>query len=292
MAIFQKCPRLAFYSIFLKENTSFIGVKGSGYYGSIFHKKISERFFSAASDYGKNLYFKIADSIKNGHDAFFNFVKTDIFYELLRYEGKNYTSQQISALSRATNLWIDEMWKFFSEIPTLLKIPAEYMPLVFKKPEGLLQGEIKNLNVYGTQSTLKIIGRFDAILCNPDTKQTRLFEFKGYNKTDVTVPLCQTLIYAWLIYKLTGIIPEIEIIHLSENLPEINFFSSSDVRKMIQTSLPSLFREVCKIFFFREIPAEALYQNLCNSCKYKNSCFNDIKKFIAHKKGVSNFEKT
>ncbi len=284
LAICQKCPRLFFYTIFMYKKTWDIGIKGSGYYGSIFHKEIASKFFQAAYDYNNPLHKKIVSAIEKGYESFSEFVKTEIFYDFLKSKGKNFYSNQILALAYGTEIWLREMWEFLSEIPVLLKFTYEYMIEVFKKPEEFLNGfftcKIQNVNV-----NLNITGRYDALLFNPDKHQARLFEFKGYNKSDVTVPLSQSLIYAWLIEKQSGIFPEIEIIHLSESESPSDKFTSQDVHKMIDSAIPKLFETACKVFLMKEVPEPAHDKNLCKVCKYKNICENEIRNFILnHKK--------
>lgn len=279
VALCQKCLRLAFYSIFLKRKTSFIGLKSSGYYGTIFHNKIAGRFFEAASNPEDSLHNKIIEAIKKGRNSFYDLIRREIFYEFVSTDGKKYLTEQISALASGTEVWINAIWDFLLEIPSLLKSPENNMRTVFQKPEGNVQGTYKQI-ISGIETELTITGRYDALLFNPDKKQARLFEFKGYKKSDVTVPLSQSLIYAWLIHENTGIFPEIEIMHLSDLNAPIDRFSSLEVQKMIKSALPNLFEAACKVFFLNEVPAPAFDKNLCKSCKYKNSCVTDINKFI------------
>ncbi|MBR2208248.1 MAG: hypothetical protein IJ859_05490, partial [Synergistaceae bacterium] len=139
--------------------------------------------------------------------------------------------------------------------------------------EGKLQGTCDFQD-----SKLIISGRYDALIFNPERLEARLFEFKGFSKSDITVPLSQSLIYAWLIQKSSGIIPSIEIIYLAEQHPDV--FDFNVVKDMIVSGLPGLFRSAVDIILLRRLPETMQDKNLCGCCKFQSTCKEDMKKIF------------
>ena len=279
IAICQRCPMLLAYRIHKNYKSAWrVGMKGSGdYYGSAFHKHIAQVFFGAASDPRDKLHGKILAATLNGAEALEEMICEEIFMPYVTKYSARLTSGQIISMARGVTTWVKAMYDFFQEIPSLTK-DAE---TVFIKPEGGLRGnfDVKDENFEGR---LEINGRYDALMFNVDKQEARLFEFKGLKKSDVTVPLSQTLIYAWLLYKSTGIIPSIEIVYLDEEEPII--FSSQTVRAMIISALPELFTTVFNVISLRRAPKILTDKELCSSCKYHKHCQNEVDKLFRKKR--------
>ena len=268
LALCQRCPALFAYKIHRREKSAWrVGIKGGGEaYGSVFHKEISEKFFHAASNPKSSLYDEINFAASEGADSLERFVREKIFLPFVETKGKFFTTAQILAMARAVRVWIRGMLIFF-----------ENSRPVFLKPEGKLEGTCNFQD-----SKLIITGRYDALIFNPERLEARLFEFKGFKKSDITVPLSQSLIYAWLLQKSSGIIPSIEIIYLDdEKRPDI--FDFNVVRDMIISGLPGLFRSALDIILLRRLPEIMNDKNLCGCCKFKDTCKEDMKKIFDSK---------
>ena len=269
LAICQRCPALFAYKFHRNNKSAWrVGIKGNERYGSIFHKEISEKFFRAASNKKNSLYNKINFAASKGADSLEKLVREKFFIPLIEAQEEYLTSSQILAIAGAVRTWIQGMLIFFKDSRP-----------VFLKPEEKLQA------VYKTQdSNLIITGRYDALIFKPDEAEARLFEFKGYSKSNITVPLSQSLIYAWLLGKCTGIIPSIEIIYLDEKLPKNpEIFDSKTVRNLIISCLPGLFHSALDIILLRRLPNFMQDKNLCGCCKFKDTCEDDMKKIFSRK---------
>ena len=271
-ALCQRCPMLLAYTIHKGIKGLWkIGINGSGYaYGSMFHKNIAQVFFEAASDPSKTLHRKISESIRHGRDSLEGLIRENIFVPFLSRESQNYTSGQILTMAKGITVWTRAMSEFFALIPSLLRDPDSNMRTVFIPPEQKLKACYKADGV-----SLNVIGCYDALLFNPDRCEARLFEFKGYMKSDVSVPLSQSLIYSWLIWKHTGIIPSVEIIYLDENDKEPEIFSPSNVREMICAGLPGLFASVFGVISLKRLPEISRDEKLCGQCPFDGRCAND-----------------
>ena len=271
IALCQRCPALFAYQIHRNEKSAWrIGIKGGEVYGSVFHKEISEKFFNLASNPRSPFFKEISFAASEGADSLEKVVREKFFIPFVESEGKNFTSAEILAMAQAVRVWLQGIFIFF-----------ENSRPVFMKPEGKLCGfyDFKD-------ARLNISGRYDALIFNPKKAEVRLFEFKAFRKSDLTVPLAQSLIYAWLIKKSSGIIPSIEIIYLDEKRPEI--FNSNIVKDLIRSGLPGLFRSVLDIILLRRLPEIMHDKNLCASCKFQNTCRNDMKKiFDSKRRGAS-----
>ena len=277
LALCQRCPGLLFYKVHKKEKSAWcVGINGSGdAYGSIFHNKIAKVFFEAAYDEKHELHEKILRAIPGGYNSLEKMIRENIFLPFVETNSKNLTEGQVSSMASGVEVWIKAISDFFKRIPSLLKNPEKNMQMVFIKPEGKLRG------VYNfPEGQLVICGRYDALMFNPDRAEARLFEFKGFRKSDITVSLSQSLIYSWLIEKYSGIVPSVEIIYLDEyeNSPAI--FNSKNVKEMIETGLPNLFCSAFNILSLRGSKEILKNENLCPKCKFNLTCKNDINKIF------------
>ena len=189
------------------------------------------------------------------------------------------TDGQITSMAMGVTTWVKAMYDFFREIPSLTKDPQT----IFIKPEGDLGGNF-DFKDGDFEGRLAIKGRYDALMFNVDKTEARLFEFKGLKKSDVTVPLSQTLIYAWLLYKSTGIIPSIEIIYLDEHEQTPIIFTAKTVREMIISALPDLFVATFNVISLRRAPEILMDKELCKSCKYRTKCETNVKSMFEKKR--------
>ena len=280
-ALCQRCPMLLAYKIHMGINDVWkVGINGNGYaYGSIFHKNIARVFFEAASNPSNSIHRRISASIPKGRDSLEGVIRENIFMPFLAGESQNYTSEQILSMAKGITVWTRAMSEFFALIPSLMRDSDANMTTVFIPPEQKLQAVYKADGV-----RLNVIGCYDALLFNPDRCEARLFEFKGHMKSDIAVPLSQSLIYSWLIWKHTGIIPSVEIIYLDEYGKEPEIFSPSSVREMIIAGLPGLFESAFGVISLRGTPEISRDEKLCRQCPFEGRCANDWRNLKVRKR--------
>ena len=279
IALCQKCPALLAYKIHTGIKTAWrVGIKSSGYaYGSIFHKHIAQVFFEAAANSRHALHSQAVRAVTGGYRAIDDFIREKIFMPFVNANSKNLTSGQITSLASGVSIWVHAMAKFFREIPSLIITPKMTLPRIFMKPEQKLQAEyiFPGLDV-NNEKSLVITGCYDALLFNPDKVEARLFEFKGYNKSDIVVPLTQSLVYSWLIERTTGIMPSVEIIYLDERSRDPDVFDSKTVREMIGLGLKNLFASVFNVITLKNFPAVNFNKSLCSVCRFSKRCRQDV----------------
>ena len=280
LALCQRCPALLAYKIHRNEKSAWkVGINGSGYaYGTIFHKNIAQIFFEGASNPNHELHSKISDAVSGGYKSLNKMIRENIFIPFIEKNSERFSVGQIISMANGVEIWVKEMSKFFCAIPSLIENPAENMLTVFAKPELNLR-EVYEFH----DSRLIICGRYDALMFNPDKVEARLFEFKSFRKSDITVSLSQSLIYSWLIERYSGIIPSVEIIYLDENKKPSEIFNSDNVRDMIKM-LPNLFYTAFNIISLKEEPKILRNEKLCSKCKFRLTCKNDINKMFAKAK--------
>ena len=280
-ALCQKCPALLAYMIHRGEKDAWkVGIRGNGhYYGTLFHKNIAQVFFEAASERASLFHGKIARSISGGAEAIESVIRGNIFMPFLEAHSEECTSGQIMAMSNGITVLSRAMSEFFALIPSLMRSPEENMRTVFIKPEQKLQAYYDC-----PEGKLLVAGRYDALLFNPDRAEARLFEFKGYTKSDVTVPLSQSLIYSWLVWKHTGIIPSVEIIYLDDVNRGPEIFEPSSVRDMIFAGLPGLFRAAFGVISLERLPEIVRDKNLCVQCPFRENCADDWRSLAVKKR--------
>ena len=247
-----------------------VGINGSGhYYGSMFHKNIAQVFFDGASDPASPLHGKIARSLSDW-DSLESMIREEIFFPFLDGHAEECSSGQIMAMARGVTVLSRAMSEFLRGVPSLIRSPGENMKAVFLPPEQKLKA-----SYFFGGGRLIVSGRYDALLFNPDRAEARLFEFKGYTKSDVTVPLSQSLIYSWLVWKNTGIIPSVEIIYLDDDERDPEIFEASCVKDMIFSGLPGLFRAAFGVISLKCFPETVRDEALCAQCPFCSRCRND-----------------
>lgn len=272
LALCQRCPALLAYKIHMHEKSAWsVGINGGKYaYGSMFHKYIARVFFEAAARKYHPLHRKILNAVSRGRTELESLVRRDIFMPFLEQYSHVLESGSIFAMAQAVTVWIKAMHEFFADIPSLIRYPEKNMNTVFIEPEQKLHS---HYDFY--DGRLIITGCYDALMFNPDKAEARLFEFKGYSKSDITVPLSQSLIYSWLIEKFSGIVPSVEIIYLDEEKKPADIFDDRSVKSMIDSCLPELFYSAFNVISLKKKVNILRDKNLCARCKFNYRCSND-----------------
>lgn len=281
IALCQRCPMLLAYKVHMGKKSAWsVGIKGSGYaYGSKFHNRIANKFFEAASKNNHPMHRDIIRAVSGSESDLEDVIRENIFIPFLEDSSEKLAPEQIISMAKGVSVWVKAMSEFFRCIPSLRKYPYADTSSIFIEPEQTLQSRF---DFY--EGSLSITGRYDALLFNPDETEARLFEFKGYRKSDITVPLSQSLIYSWLIWRKTGIVPSIEIIYLDEEDKQPDIFDSNSVCNMMSPALPELFYSAFNILTLRRKPEILHDKDLCLECKYRNTCRRDMTNLFAKSK--------
>ena len=272
IAVCQRCPALFGYKVHMHEKDAWqVGIRGKGYYGSMFHKNIAQVFFEAASNARNRLHHALAHAVAGGEQELEEFVRENIFMPFVVKYSASYTSGQIMAAAQGVSVWVRAMSDFFAEIPSLRRNTARSMSTIFLQPEQKLQAYYD----FPGEGRLVVTGCYDALMFNPDKAEARLFEFKGYSRSDAAVPLSQSLMYAWLIERFSGIVPSVEVIYLDEEDRKPDIFGPESVRNMIRAGLPGLFYAAFNTIALRRMPEIMRDKNLCRVCKFQATCHAD-----------------
>ena len=277
LALCQRCPRLLAYRVHKGEEGAWrVGIEGSGQaYGSLFHKHIARAFFEAASVPESPAGQEIIEALRAGREGAEALVKSlewVVRNEFFKPFLKKYTAgcgsvERIMAMAAGTDLWVRAMADFLADIPSLCEAPERNMARVLFAPEQKLQA------TYSSQrGILWVTGCYDALLFNPERAGATIFEFKGYRRTEVTGPLSQALIYAWLVREATGVLPGVRVIYLEES--ETDAFTPADVQKMTAV-LPALFDTALDVLSLQCPLSPAADRILCSSCPFQAKCDTD-----------------
>ena len=273
LAVCQRCPALFGYKVHMQEKDAWReGIKGKGsYYGSMFHKNIARVFFEAAANPYHYLHDRLGRAVSGNRETLEDFIRENIFMPFVESYSEHYTPGQIMAAAEGVRVWVNAMHEFFKEIPSLRRNPLRTMSTIFIAPEQKLQSCCE----FRGEGKLVVTGRYDALMFNPDKAEARLFEFKGYSKSDAVVPLSQSVIYAWLIERFSGIVPSVEIIYLDEEDRKPDIFSPASVRNMIASGLPGLFYTAFNTMRLRRLPEIMKDKDFCGECRFRNNCMSD-----------------
>lgn len=274
-ALCQRCPRLLAYRGEGGRGAWKVGIEGSGEkYGSLFHEHIAGAFFNAASDPKNPLRGEIRAVLSGTRageppirERLEELIRVRFFNPFMEQYAPKLSTGQALSMARGTSVWAGCMADFLAKIPFGRLAPDEVMH-VFLEPERTLQATY----VSADGRVLKLSGRYDALLFNPDSHEATLFEFKGHRCSDATVALSQALIYAWLVQRATGILPAVQVVYLEEEHPAT--FPSSDVKSMT-SALPGLFDVVLDVLERRLPLPVAVNSALCLQCPWNGDCAND-----------------
>ncbi len=277
LALCQRCPRLLAYRVHKGEEGAWrVGIEGSGQaYGSLFHKHIARAFFEAASAPENPLRSKIVEALRAGRDGAESLVKNlewivrDYFFApfLQKYATARGSVERVMAMAAGTELWVRAMAGFLADIPSLCNEPEKNLSRVFFKPEQKLQ------TIYKSQrGTLRVTGCYDALLFNPDRAEATIFEFKSYRRSDLTGPLSQALIYAWLVREAAGVLPAVQVIYLEEG--ESDALNPDSVQGVL-AGLPALLDTAMDILSSQSPLPAAADRDICLSCPFQAGCDED-----------------
>ncbi|MDR1741810.1 MAG: PD-(D/E)XK nuclease family protein [Synergistaceae bacterium] len=238
-----------------------------------FHKNIAESFFTRRTEFLS--IFKDVTEIGVLQERLRNFVAEYYLVPFLKNNGSNLKIANIEALNRAIEKWIEHLSGYLWRIPSLWQAPRELVDSVLKnifhKPEQTLSA----LHVFSDGVMLKLSGRYDCALFNPDTKEPMLIEFKGYGSDDNAVSgLAQMLVYAWLFEKNAGFVPSLTVFYLVSNeAPEV--IPSHMVADMLKNNFPSALDLMRRVLERRRPIPRSDYTWLCSKCYFNARCDSD-----------------
>lgn len=270
LALCQRCPRLLAYKDAGRRNAWRVGIEGSGKrYGSLFHKHVAEAFFSdmgeTAAPGREAMRLLLSGTSKGLSEGLSDLIRTRYFNPFLAEHGSRLNADCVMAMADGTAFWVRDLAGILEAIPSLRKDPERGLGRVFAGAGRTLRA------LYSTEdgTMLKVSGRCDALIFNPDSGTACLFEFKGYRPTDPTAALSQSLIYAWLVESATGVLPSVRLIYLEGGGPFA--FPKEDVASMLR-GLPPLFESARSVLLRRKpLPAPAS-ESLCSRCPWDGEC--------------------
>ncbi len=273
LALCQRCPRLLAYKAEGKRNAWKVGIEGSGEkYGSLFHKHIAEAFFSdmgRADAPGREAMCRLLSSPDKGlSEGLSDLIRTHYFNPFLAEHGGGLSADCVMTMAGGTALWVRDLAAVLEGIPSLRREPEAVLPRVFSGA-GRTLGAVY---VCGDGTPLRVSGRCDALIFNPDSGGACLFEFKGYRPTDPTVALSQSLIYAWLVESATGVLPSVRLVYLEGGEPFA--FPKEDVASLLR-GLPPLFESARGVLLRRKPLAGPASGELCSCCPWDGECDGD-----------------
>ena len=270
----QRCPRLLAYQKKGERKAWKVGIDGSGiYYGKLFHSHIAGAFHSDAARVGSPHRAALTAALKGEPTGLkgrlLEMVQACYFDPFLVAHGKTISGKQIMALAQATEFWVGCLSDFLAGVPSLLTRPEKQIGSVFCKPETTL----KAFYPYSDGMLLRVRGRYDGLLFDPDAKQAALFEFKAFKASDPVEELSQALVYAWLIHTATGVMPQVCLVYLEDSGAPLRY-SAADVGKMTN-NLEYLFEAVRKVLSEEKPLPPPSDTGLCRTCPYEGRCDGD-----------------
>lgn len=266
----QRCPRLVAWQKNGSKNAWKVGIEGSGIgYGKLFHESIAGAFHSAASkqdDFRRcALIEALSGDLSGLRERLADLIRERYFSPFLAENSTKLTSEQIMALARATDPWLDCLADFLRRIPSLSEDPERALPQVFHRPEMLLKADYP----YPDGTLLHVRGKYDCLLFNPSAGEAELFEFKGHRGTGSAEELSQALVYAWLVQRATGVVPAVCLVFLDGKEP---LRCSAQTVAEMMANLPRLFESVRRVLE-KSLPLPGPFDSgLCGRCPFDSEC--------------------
>lgn len=274
--ICQKCPRLLAYSIHKNEKQVWkIGLQGNyAFPGTKFHR-IAQQFHMDASGRGdprkkEALIYSLSGIQSDLKENFLGFLRINYFIPFLNEQSSDLTEDQLTSIAYGVEKWGNYLLNFLT--PHLIRNNdvQDVVYSIFHRAEVLLSYQY----LYTDGKVIKIRGKPDALLFDPETKEAVILEFKGRKISEITEEIAQTSLYAWLVQQEIGITPRIEILYLDEDDPLVKI-SSNEVNHTIG-NLIFLFESARKVWSLLSPLPPACNKNLCTQCRFNNYCEQDL----------------
>ncbi len=278
-----RCPRLLAYLLGGSKNAWKVGLSGSGEMpGAFFHDRIAAPFYKAVASGGNTKIFRELVATLNktvGKDRqiyLLAFLEKYFFIPTITKHARYYPSVRIISLSRGFEVWNRFLADFFDRFdPTKQK--GGWKSLLKKlvhDPETLIGVKCR----LDKKNILRVTGRYDALMLDPDQGEAVLVEFKGRKAGVPVEDFLQVALYAWIFKQKTGISPVARLIYLEENEPEVSY--GANVLAKADRYLPGLFRRVASII--EAVPRKGeitlpspLFSGICRQCPFDNICDTD-----------------
>jgi DNA segregation ATPase FtsK/SpoIIIE, S-DNA-T family len=279
----HRCSRLLAYQLSGSKKAWKVGLSGTGEMpGAFFHDRIAAPFYKTVASGGNTKIFRELVGIlnktasKNRQRHLLAFLEKYFFIPIITKHAKYFQSVRIISLGHGFAVWNRFLSDFFNQFdPTKEK---EGWKSLLKKlvhdPETLIGVKCK----LDKKTMLRVTGRYDALMLNPDKGEAVLVEFKGRKAGTLDEDFLQVALYAWIFKQKTGISPVARVIYLEENEPEI--FYDSNILSGVDPYLPGLFRRVASII--EAVPRKEritlpspLSSSICHQCPFDQICDSD-----------------
>lgn len=277
----QRCPRLLAYKLIGKKNVWNIGFTDHNYLpGKMFHDQISMPFFSELAsrpDSTISQQFKniLPEPEEDTEIVLLTLIKKEYFIPLMKKESRHLTTNQIFLFGQGLIKWTKLLARFIhNAYRKQEENKDDFIKKTFHKPEML----IKEIYNHDGVDKLQVSGKYDSLLFDMFNKEAVLMEFKGRKADFHDEDFLQVVLYCWLVYRKTGIIPRGIVLYLEEEEPDVHY-STENIKNAME-NLPDLFEQVIKI---KEVIENNKKENLlpppdpelCKVCRFESKCQED-----------------
>ena len=299
----HRCPRLLGYQCTGKKNAWKAGMSGTDEMpGAFFHERIAAPFYHAlVSGENKKALRKLTEVLENTGENdrekyLLAFLEKYFFVPVITRHGKRFESGKILKLGRGLELWNRCLTGFFNRLDPEKKQGRweDLLKKIVHDPETAISIRCK----LDEKTMLRISGRYDALMLDPEKGEAVLIEFKGRKAGEsLDEDFLQVALYAWIFKHKTGISPGACIIYLEEEDPE--FYYDSNTLEKIDTYLPGLLRQVVSII--RAVPHKNRINlpvpsspDICIRCPFDRICDSDwgVRQFDASSAKTGSGEKS
>ena len=279
----RRCPRLMrAYRVERgarrRKDLAMTGVTGSGLnYGSVFHDEIAGSFFQDLGEAGNANREALALLLKEQPGdlarTLEDFIKLRYLLPFMKKKSRSYGVDDLLQLARGLQFWTRCLAEALAEIPPLFSAPEKALGQVFRPARTLLNASCE----LSDGRTLDISGQPDGLIFNPVTGKGTLFEFKGHAPSNAEEDATQAALYAWLLSKTSGLVPDVQILYL-EDEPAPRRLDSEKVKALFET-LPGLFQTAADAIEGREVPM-AGDPALCRVCPLREGKADEPSRFL------------
>lgn len=280
----HRCPRLLAYRLGGSKNAWKVGLPGTGEMpGAFFHDRIAAPFYKTVASGGSNtkIFRELVATLNKttGEDRqkhLLAFLEKYFFIPTINKHAKRFQAVRIISLGRGLEVWNRFLADFFNRFDPS-KEKENWKSLLNKlvhDPETIIGVKCK----VDEKTVLRVTGRYDALMLNPDKGEAIIVEFKGRKAGAPDEDFLQVALYAWIFKQKTGISPVACVIYLEEDDPEV--FYGANVLAGVDAYLPGLLRRVASVITAvpqkgRKILPSPSSLDICHQCPFDQICDSD-----------------
>ncbi|MFO8083524.1 MAG: PD-(D/E)XK nuclease family protein [Desulfobacterales bacterium] len=204
--LFHRCSRLLAYHRSGRKNAWKVGLAGTDQMpGTFFHDRIAAPFYKTIASGTNNkvvrklVYTLDRSTDENRAEYLLAFLESCFFIPVVTKYGKRFQARKIITLGRGLELWNSCLTRFLNQFDPVTEQKGwkTLLNKCFHDPEVVISVRCK----LDEKTMIRVSGRYDALMLNPDKGEAIIVEFKGRKAGAPDEDFLQVALYGWLLNK-------------------------------------------------------------------------------------------